>query len=65
MKNTLQTVDAYLSSLTDSKLKEFCDTAYKDTCEAGNKEKDSEWHQNCFAAFYLACTEMNKRKGNK
>ena len=55
----------YLRGLTDEELKKFADTAHKDTIEACTKEKDSEWHQSCFSALYMACTELNKRKASK
>ena len=59
---TAEQSKAYLKSLTDEELRKLVDDAHKDTSEAGIKEKDSEWHQNCFAALLMCSYEMDERK---
>lgn len=47
--------------LSDAELRMSADKCYADVCAAASVQKDSEWHQACFAALFLLCEEMTRR----
>ncbi len=51
----------HLAGLSDSELVAAMEQAYADCDKAGKEEKDSEWHQACFAGLMLYVFEINKR----
>lgn len=51
-----------ISSLTDVELKAALALAWSDLKNAADTQRDSEWHESCFAATYQLAQEMNKRK---
>ena len=51
-----------LESMSDQELREFADKAERDNCQAASVQQNSEWHEACFAALFLACSEMNRRR---
>lgn len=50
-----------LDDMTDFELLAWYDEAKKNLENVADKERDSEWHNTCFAALFVIRTEMNKR----
>jgi hypothetical protein len=59
--SSTEAIQGYLDDLSDEELKAAFHVAYADCMEAGEKEKDSEWHQSCFAGLLTYSTELHKR----
>jgi hypothetical protein len=54
-------VQAYLTSLSDTDLVDNHRQAFSDLAEAARTQRNSEWHQACFAATIVYAEEMVKR----
>lgn len=52
---------AHLKTLSDADLRAFMAQAEIDNFAAATADKDSDWHQSCFAALYVACLEASDR----
>jgi hypothetical protein len=50
-----------MASLTDDEVIAWAKTANEDCIEAGNTERDSDWHAACFAACVVFSQEMARR----
>jgi len=61
MSNNRELQDNHLKSLSDMDLMLALDMAYEDTKKASIDEKESEWHQSCFAALFLYADEIKRR----
>mgnify|MGYP001612920045 CR=1 FL=1 len=53
--------DETLKALTADELIAWAKTANEDCIEAGSTERDSDWHQACFAACCMFSKEMTRR----
>jgi len=51
----------YFDSLTDDELKSAFKTAEADLADASEQQPNSEWHQCCFAGWFLYAEEMTRR----
>lgn len=51
----------YLKTLSNEDLLIRADTAHDDLHKAAEEDRDSEWHQQCFAGLFYYCTELNRR----
>ncbi len=51
----------HLDSLSNEQLLEAFETAQADLAQAAEKEPNSEWHESCFAALFIYCTEIGRR----
>lgn len=54
-------IEEHMEALNDVELERRLRVARDDLSEAANTEKDSEWHQACFAGFIAYVIEANKR----
>jgi hypothetical protein len=50
------------ASLSDTELRDKVDEIYTDVLDAVQLVPNTPWHEACFAALYIACEEMNKRR---
>ena len=50
-----------LKALSDADLLVWAKTASDDLAEAANYQRESEWHQSCFAAAVAFSLEMSRR----
>jgi hypothetical protein len=50
-----------LESMTDEQILRAAEVAAKDCNEAGLAERNSEWHECCFAAVVVLSQEMARR----
>lgn len=55
------TTDEYISSLSDSELQASAKQGNEDCIEAANTERNSDWHDACFAACAVFSREMSRR----
>lgn len=55
-------IEQYISDLSREDLIAKFDQAKQDLEEAATSQRNSEWHQECFAACLLLGDEMRKRK---
>lgn len=51
----------HLNNLNDTELVAAMEQAYADCEKAGQEEKESEWHQACFAGLMTYVFEIQKR----
>lgn len=51
----------YIASLTDAELKASAAIANVDLERAAASERDSAWHQACFAAVFMFAKELARR----
>jgi len=58
---TNQKIEDYLKTLSDDKLLDKLTLAGVDLQEAAEKQKNSEWHEECFAGYVVFCNEAKKR----
>lgn len=54
-------IEDHMATLSDAELERRIRVARDDLAEAANTEKDSEWHQACFAGFIAYAHEAKKR----
>lgn len=51
-----------LTKLSYDELSDLHKQIHTDLEKAAKEEPESEWHQSCFAAFYLVCEELQMRQ---
>lgn len=54
-------IPEYLENLSDADLIEEAKTAVQDLKEAAANQRESEWHQACFAGVMVFTEELSKR----
>ena len=59
---TNEQVKEYIAALSDQQLLDSFDEAVSDCKQAGEEDKDSERHQECFAAVMYLSHEVGNRK---
>jgi hypothetical protein len=55
------TAQEHLDGLSDAELVSALKIAKEDLAKAAATQRNSEWHESCFAAVYLFADEMGKR----
>lgn len=54
-------IDEYLADLSDDELITQARTAHDDLAEAARTQRNSEWHETCFAGVMVFAGELTKR----
>lgn len=54
-------IASHLANLSDDEIIAQARTAHDDLAEAARTQRDSEWHEACFAGVMVFALELNKR----
>jgi hypothetical protein len=52
----------FFTEMTNDELRAKADEIYEDLIDSAQLVPNTPWHEACFGALHMACTEMQKRQ---